>query len=327
MEKRYFCTLFDRNYLFKGVATLTSLRAQCPSAHVFVLCMDDLTQQVIEGLGLPGVVCIALPQIEDDALLEAKKARSVAEYCWTLSSCLPWYVLEHYPDIDLITYIDSDLLFYSPVDPIFEETGPNSIAIIEHRFPPRLKHLESNGRFCVQWVSFRRNEEGMACLSRWRDQCIEWCYYQSEDGRMGDQKYLDEWPSRYPSSCHIIQHKGAGTAPWNYSQYTFSEAADGRIMVDDDPLIFYHFHQFQLLEGGRYSRLSKFYTDECKEPEAVYSRYERALDEAMRRVHAVAPDFNFGFKPAGPILMRRVLDTFVPHAMRRGLKRLIRINR
>jgi hypothetical protein len=324
MEKRYFCTLFDRNYLFKGIATLTSLKIHCPTAHVFVLCMDDLTQQVIQALKLPDVGCIPLADLENPALLEAKKTRSVAEYCWTLSPCLPWYVLEQHPEIDLITYIDSDLLFYSSVEPIFEETGANSIAIIEHRFPPHLQHLEVNGRFCVQWVSFRRDDEGMACLSRWRDQCIEWCYYRSDDGRLGDQKYLDEWPSRYPS-CHIIQHVGAGTAPWNYCQYDFSETSDGQIKVDHLPLIFYHFHQFQLLTGGRYHRLSRFYTDVKKEPEAVYSRYERSLEDAIHRVNVVAPGFRFGFKPAGRVNIRDVLKSYIPHAMRKGIKRLVSI--
>ncbi|MGO8624669.1 hypothetical protein ACC817_36030, partial [Rhizobium ruizarguesonis] len=93
--------------------------------------------------------------------------------------------------------------------PIFDEIGNSSIAIIAHRFAPRLQNREVNGRLCVEWVSFRRDEEGMRCLARWREQCIEWCDYRLEDGKMGDQKYLDEWPDRYPN-CHIIEHPGAG---------------------------------------------------------------------------------------------------------------------
>src|SRR5258708_38133039 len=124
-----------------------------------------------------------------------------------MSPCLPWYILQHNSYVDCITYLDADLLFFSPVQPLFDEIGDSSIAIIEHWFTPRLKYYEANGRFCIEWVGFRRDEEALACLSRWRDQCIEWCYYRLEDRRMGDQKYLDEWPERY-SSCHILQHLG-----------------------------------------------------------------------------------------------------------------------
>lgn len=323
MTKRYFCTLFDSGYLLKGVAMLKSLARHCPDAHLHVLCMDRQTQDILTKLGLPHISCIPLSDLEDEALLEAKKDRGVAEYCWTLSPCLPWYVLQNNPQIDFITYLDADLLFYSSVQPLFDEIGDSSIAIIEHRFTPRLQDREVNGRFCVEWVSFRRDEEGMACLSRWREQCIEWCYYRLEEGRMGDQKYLDEWPARYPS-CHILQHPGAGIAPWNYAQYAFGLDLSGGITVQDAPLIFYHFHQFQLLDNGSFDRLSTFYTSECPESAPVYEAYESALKAVFAEVRAVTPDFAGGLKPVAQVARRRWVQRFVPRAVKDLLHRFIR---
>ncbi len=243
---RYFCTLFDSGYLLKGLVMLRSLYEHCPGARVYVLCMDEQTEAILTELKLPFITCILLADLEDEDLLSAKKNRGVAEYCWTLSPCLPLYVLELNPEIDFVTYLDADLQFYSSIEPLFEEIGESSIAIIEHRFSPRLQDREVNGRFCVEWVSFRRDDEGMACLARWRGQCVEWCYYRLEDGKMGDQKYLDAWPDLYPS-CHILMHPGAGIAPWNYSQYHFDVNQEGQITVEGALLVFYHFHQFQLL--------------------------------------------------------------------------------
>jgi len=322
MSVRHFCTLFDSNYLLKGVAMLRTLKEYCPQAHVHVLCMDERTLAVLGALDMPYISCIPLIALEDEPLLAAKKSRSVAEYCWTLSPCLPWYVLQQNPQINFITYVDADLLFYSPVQPLFDEIGDASVAIIEHRFTPRLRHLEVNGRFCVEWVSFRRDDEGMACLSRWRDQCIEWCYYRLEDGRLGDQKYLDEWPQRY-SHLHILEHVGAGVAPWNYAQYRFVQDAGGRITVDGEPLIFYHFHQFQLLDNGDFDRLSTFYTSECPEPGAVYGAYEAALKSVLSDVRAVSPGFSAGLKPAAQVAGRRWVQRFVPHRVKEILRRFI----
>jgi hypothetical protein len=323
MTKRYFCTLFDSGYLLKGVAMLKSLARYCPDAHVHVLCMDQQTQTILTELKLPQITCIALPDLEDEALLEAKKSRGVAEYCWTLSPCLPWYVLQNNPQIDFVTYLDADLLFYSSVQPLFDEIGDSSIAIIEHRFTPRLKDREVNGRFCVEWVSFRRDEEGMACLSRWREQCIEWCYYRLEEGRMGDQKYLDEWPGRY-ASCHILQDPGAGIAPWNYAQYVFSKDKDDNILVQGSLLIFYHFHQFQLLDNGRFDRLSTFYTSECAEPDSVYESYEATLKEVLAEVRTVVPDFSGGLKSVSRVTWRRRIQRFVPFVVKDILHRFLR---
>lgn len=290
---------------------IRSLSRHCPNMKMHVLCMDVQTKYVLEALQLPYVNCITLGEVENEDLLNAKADRGVAEYCWTLSSGFTSYVMTHFPEIDFLTYVDADLLFYSDVEPLFDEIADASIAIIEHRFTERLKDREVNGRFCVEWVSFRRDEQGMACLTRWRDQCLEWCYYRLEDGKMGDQKYLDEWPQLY-SKCHILMHAGAGIAPWNYAQYSFEMNRQGNITVDRAPLIFYHFHQFQLLDNGKFDRLSTFYTSECKEPDEVYQAYEIFLQSCLKDVRMIIPNFKNGLKSSSQIVSRRLVQKYVP---------------
>lgn len=320
---RYFCTLFDSNYLIKGMVTLTSLKQHCPGAHVFVLCMNEKAQTLIEALGFDYVTCIPLAAIENEALLEAKTTRGAAEYCWTLSPSVPWYVLQNFLHVDMITYIDADLHFYSSPEPIFDEIGDKSIGIIEHRFAPRMADSIVNGRFCVEWVTFRRNEEGLTCLNRWREQCIEWCYYRLEDGKMGDQKYLDEWPELY-RGCHIIEHVGAGVAPWNYEKHTFSAAPDGRLLVDGQPMIFYHFHQFQLMVNGDFDRLSTFYTHAFREPELIYGAYETAIRAATARVRQIEPGFAGGMKANAAVSGRRWAQRYIPFPIKRFIQRFLR---
>jgi hypothetical protein len=321
--KRYFCTLFDTNYLLKGVVMLRTLRQNCAGSHVYVLCMDEPCRRMLEQLGLPGLTCISLPEVENTELLAAKKSRNIAEYCWTLSSSLTAWVMDRYQDVDLITYLDADLMFYSSVEPLFEEIGNSSIAIIEHRFTPRLKNLEENGRFCVEWVTFRRDIEGQACLRRWRDQCVEWCYARLDGGRMGDQKYLDEWPTGY-SSTHVLQHLGAGLAPWNYPNYGIRNDEDGQIVVDGVPLIFYHFHQFQLLDDGSFDRVSAFYTKETGPPEEIYRLYEEQINKAVFDVRLLVPGFSGGMRSTAYISSRRWAHRFLPRRLKELLKRVVR---
>ena len=322
MTRRYFCTLFDSSYLLKGLAMISSLNLFCPGMRIYVLCMDEQTKCILDCLDLPFIKCITLAEVENEDLLKAKADRGVAEYCWTLSSCFTWYMMQKQPEIDLITYLDADLLFYSDVRPLFDEIGDASISIVEHRFTPRLRDRAVNGRFCVQWVSFRRNDEGMECLERWRNQCIDWCYYRLEDGKMGDQKYLDEWPERY-LGCHIIENLGAGVAPWNYSQYTFTTRG-GQVFVDGVPVIFYHFHQFQMLQNSQFDRLSSIYSSEKIEPQEIYEIYEATLQKLLSEIRVLVPEFNAGIKPAFKVRRLRWVQNLIPHPVKIIIKKLIR---
>ena len=302
---------------------LRSLKRYCSDAYVHVLCMDEQTRDILGQLNLKDVTCLSLSEIEDEALLAVKPYRSKTEYCWTLSPCLPWYVLKNNSSVDAITYLDADLLFYSSLQPLFDEIGEASIVTIEHRFPSEFKHLEVNGRFCVEWVGFRRNEQGMACLSKWREQCIEWCFHRLEENRMADQKYLDHWPEAY-DGLHILENIGAGVAPWNYSQYMFDYDSYGSISVDKKPLIFYHFHQFQLLSNGRFDRLSGKYKAVHPEPELIYKVYEIELMEVLKKVRVFQPNFSEGIKSALHIKSQRLVQYMLPQWLKQFLKKIIK---
>jgi len=92
----------------------------------------------------------------------------------------------------------------------------------------------------VGLVAFRRDERGLACLEWWRERCIEWCHDRVEGDRYADQKYLDDWPTRFAGVC-VLQHKGANLAVWNLANYELGWT-DNQVTVDNQPMIFFHFH-------------------------------------------------------------------------------------
>lgn len=241
---RYLCTYFDRRFLPRALALIESLRRWCPEFRLWALCMDEESYAALEWLALPGVEPMRLSELEasDPNLLRARESRSRVEYYFTCTPCLPLHILSRHPEVDLITYLDADLYFYSSPEPLFEELGDGSIGIIPHRFSHRVRGHERYGFFNVGWLSFRRDEDGLACLRWWRERCLEWCHARLEGDRYADQKYLDHWPDLF-SGVRVLLHKGANLGPWNLASYRISNRK-GQVCVDGQPLIFYHFSSF-----------------------------------------------------------------------------------
>jgi hypothetical protein len=320
---RTYCTLFDSTYLPRGIAMAKSLRRWEHDATLVVFCMDEPTKTVLDRLELPGVEAIALEELEahDPALLGVKADRTPLEYCWTATPCVAQACLDRNPALELITYLDADVYFFSDPRPLFDELGDDAVMIVPHRYTAALAHLqETSGTYNVELVSFRRDEDGLEALGWWRDRCIEWCYYRYEDGKLGDQKYLDDWTHRF-RRVHVLRHVGGGLAPWNVKQYRLDER-DGEVIVDDVPVVFYHFHGLRLFRDSPYAmrrpavpttgfsawgasfRWASAYEASADEQRLVWDPYFAALAEAFSLISSVEPRFHGGFATSDRLVWR-----------------------
>ena len=249
----YFCTYFDINYLPRGLCLLESLERHCLSFRLYILCMDKECLEKINSLNNSHVFTIGLDDLESaiSPLLKVKKDRSIVEYYYTCGPAFTRYVVDLDPAIDIITYLDADMYFYNDPKLIYNHFGNNSIGVVGHHLPEFRKKNIKQGLYNVGWLSFRRDNDGMNCLEWWRDKCIEWCYERFEDGKYADQLYLDQWPKIF-TGFHDVTHHGANVAPWNTRDYKFSKRGNV-IFVDDDPLVFYHYHGLKKISKNIYN--------------------------------------------------------------------------
>lgn len=274
----HFCTYFDHRYFSRGLALYFSLTRYASPCTLYVLCLDDRTYSRLRDLQLPGIHGIRLMDFELDQpdLLTVKQQRDPVDYYLTCTPCLPLYILKHFPSIDVITYVDSDLYFFANPRSLFTELGDNSILIIPHRFEEnRVLREALQGTYNVGLIVFRNDAISMECLEWWKQKCLEWCAFRIEDLKYGDQKYLDDWPERFPGVV-VSQNKGAGLAPWNVTGAQL-RVQEGALFVDSDPLVFYHFSRVGILSKHFFTHtfmptgvLKKF----------VYAPYVRELKRA-----------------------------------------------
>jgi len=297
--KSNFCTLFDSNYLSRGLLMYDSLKVHITGFHLYIFAFDDLAYDILTKLRLENATIISLKEFENEDLLRIKSSRTRAEYCWTCTSSAIDYVLDSY-NVQSCTYLDADLFFYASPEVLLSEIPKNkSILITEHRFSKFARIFEQKraGRFCVQFITFNNTKESRIVLKKWVKQCIEWCYARYEDGKFGDQKYLETWPEEYPI-IHILEHPGGGVAPWNIRQYNFNNSKNILFGTDKKTkakfeVIFFHFHFVRIMSDGYadlgWNRLVK------KDIELFYIPYIQKIVEKEKLLEASFPDYEPAF--------------------------------
>lgn len=283
-----FCTLFDSNYLTRGLALYYSLEKHCAEFHLYIFAFDENCYHVLKKINLSKATIISLTEFEDEELLKVKSSRNKVEYCWTSTSSTILYVLQKYK-VEMCTYLDADIFFYSSPKPIFDELGTKSILITEHRYSPQYNKEVKSGKYCVQFITLKNDENGLKALKWWRERCIEWCYARYEDGKFGDQLYLNDWTERF-EGVHVLQHLGGGIASWNVQQYKFSFENNRLIGTKNQSskkfeVIFYHFHYLRFFTNGKVELGRRVLTQNVID--IFYKPYIRELNKLKSQIQSL----------------------------------------
>lgn len=281
--REHFVTLFDSRFLPFGLTLCASLQGLMPHSHLWVICMDKLVEQQIKDLAVKHISTIALSSMETDELRAVKLARTLGEYCWTITPFAAQAVFDRAQEAERVTYLDSDLFFFSSPAPLFQEfeASGKHVLITEHAYAPELDRSEKSGRFCVQFMTFRRTQGSLDVMKWWQDRCIEWCFDRLEDGKFGDQKYLDQWPTLFPTQVHILRQVDKTLAPWN-SDHFLRHGSVGHTPV------FFHFQSFRIINAT----LARLYVGFSMGQQSMrfYESYLLALKEqiALLKHHGIS---------------------------------------
>jgi len=305
-----FCTILDVNFLTRGLVLHRSLARVARRFVLRVFCVDDRSLRLLRELSLPGLEALPLAALEeyDPGLREVRDSRALDEYCWTAKPVMCLHALETAPEAARVVYADADLMFWSDPQALFDDLGDDSILLVPHN-AALLRQCTYNAGFLL----FANDANTREALEWWRERCFEWCYDRTEDGKHGDQGYLDQFPRLF-SGVRVMRHPGGIVAPWNADQHAVARDGDG-VAVDGRPLVFYHYQSLRLLPAspaverlaravpafrripGRPALAWTRYAGYDLSPshlELVWEPYARRLAEELLRVQEAEPGFSAG---------------------------------
>jgi len=244
-----YCTYFNSGYLSRGVVLIRSMLEHVPGFVLEVLCFDDETYSFLVKQAFAGVVPVRLADFEGrhPELLAVKPSRSRGEYFFTCTSCWTLDVAERNPTVDLVTYLDADMRFYSSPESAVRMMSGKDVMVCEHK---RGFANEPYGRFNVGWITFRLSDVGLACLRKWKSSCVEWCYDRVEDGKFADQKYLDQWPGDLGEKL-VIAPRTLDLGPWGIDKGEIG-VREGVPSLNGKPIVLYHFQGLWIVNARRY---------------------------------------------------------------------------
>jgi hypothetical protein len=285
----YFTTFFDSNYLPKGIILYNSLLTVTKQPFkLYLLCLDEITFDffIHNKVDFEYVELIKISDFEKNnhELESVKQNRSLVEYYFTLSPVLPLYIIQKY-NLDHICSMDADLFFYSSPENIFDSLSKYSLIITPHKFSKELKDREKYGLYNVSFQIFKNDEIGVKCLTKWKKECINWCFdeYDEVNKRFADQKYLDNWQDVYSSKLLVLDGPDTGLAIWNINNYNLN-ISNSCFSSNEKKVIFYHFHNFKSVKKNiALNGFFNYKVNRNKITDIIYNNYWEELNTTLEK--------------------------------------------
>jgi hypothetical protein len=280
-----FCTKFDHRYLDRGLVLYQSIQLWAPESWFNVLALSEECADFLEKLGLPYVRVIRTDDLcrLDPRLAAAKADRNAASFVFTQTPFLVLAALNNVTEGEHMVYIDADTCFFSSPAGVVKSGGEYDVTLTRHNFAPHWQPMDLFGEFNTGWVGFRRTPAAQSCAEWWAERCLEWCHDRPENGKFGDQKYLEGLQS-LGAKVHVLSELGVNCAPWNASGRSFT-AVDGKTYVDGTDLVHFHFSLLEKINpfcvAPRLRQQLVRHTQGIKR--YVYSPYSRFLRSASTR--------------------------------------------
>lgn len=270
-----FCTIVNIKYLPQAQVLINSFREVYPS-HRFVTLITDI--ETLDANPLVGSEVLTLKSLKLDAT-KIQNMRLIYDVVEFATAMKPYLLMHLLAESVTATYLDPDVLVFSPLDFAISKAKEFGVVVTPHRLTPskqlvfgltELTFLRY-GAFNLGFISVGRS--GYSMLQWWSER-LELHSTRFPNGYVfTDQKWLDLLPSFFDH--FILKDPGYNFAPWNIDERNLWKSKNV-YFIDDYQLVFIHFSQMSgMLADGQWPDhwLSNF-EDSSFESERIHLIHE-----------------------------------------------------
>jgi hypothetical protein len=279
------CTIVARNYLPYARVLADSFLDHHPGATCHVLVLDGAPPP-----GAPANVRYWTPgTVGIPDLPELAAGYEITELATAVK---PGFLARLLAEAQDLVYLDPDIRIYAPLTTVAEQLERAPIVLNPHLSQPLPddggrpddQDILLAGAYNLGFLAVRRGAETDRLLAWWSRHLKDACRIDIPAGLFVDQRWIDLVPGLFDVA--ILRDPGCNVAYWNLPHRVLRRDP-GRVLVDGEPLRFFHFSGF---DRTRPDRLSRHQTRDLVTRDPVLAELLRAYAAEVGAVAAAIPE-------------------------------------
>ena len=282
MQNIHTFTSITTNYLPKARVLAQSIKRFHPDINFHLLLSDAIPEWlVIENEPFDSIITIQelpIPELKSWIF-----KHTLVEMCTGVKGIAFKEIIRRYDNCDKVLYFDPDMVVFSPLDRLIDNFNSHSILLTPHQTEPENSHAAiidneicslKHGVYNLGFLGIKNSTEGTQFIDWWSNRCLDYCYDNIPGGLFTDQRWVDLAPAFFTGIC-ILRDVVYNVATWNITNRIVTGSLETEILVNGEPLCFYHFSGFDsgaqevmLKKYGSSSpvlfQLRKWYIEQCE---------------------------------------------------------------
>ncbi len=278
-------TIASKNYLAYVRVLMASLIKIHPEYKLF-LCLADRLEHYVDPVAEPYTIIeaeqIGIPDFNDFAqrydIMELNTAVKPYMFRWLFNNT----------DLDAVIYLDPDIQVFSRFDRLESMLSDGASAVLTPHITRPLEDDKSpndytflqTGVFNLGFITFRRCNESLDFIDWWERRLRQQCIVDFPAGLFVDQKWCD-LAVCFLDNLKILRDVGYNAAYWNLAQRKVSKANHDPWLVNQHPLVFFHFSGVDPSNVRLVSKhQNRFSWEDIPETQPLFQAYNDALMQA-----------------------------------------------